>query len=400
MISVYFSCLQVINSQQSDTLYLNANWQICEKPFASYYRFSKIIIDSSWYYTGRVMDYYMNDTLQMNGHYSSTGEKDGNFWFFYPNGKLKTHGVYSKNERKGPWEYYYKEGKFQIKINYSGSNGNFTVLDFVDSTGKVLTRDSTGHFELRVIMTSGLGYCRLEGAFKEGKRSGNWHCYSFIPAKNAESQLIKEVYENGELKKGILISPFSGVYETYKKPRDVFKVPELDKFRITETFSRDQASFRNSQELFDFLVNKKTPSFDAEGDSFTESVLGVLKALNTSAILRNFRDPVKIYNGEIIFNLSDSGNINEIELTGNLNEKEKEIMQFFVRRFKNIHEITGENAGLDEYHKIYFYTIVFADFIPPRDLYSFPEKQFVFSPVPYRALVDLLKNKKRKNKRN
>ncbi len=407
LISVLIFTRQIGFPQPSDTLYMNAGWQICEKPFASYYRFGKIVIDTSWYYTGRVMDYYMNNTLQMDGRYSAQGEKDGDFWFFYPNGTPKASGAYTNNHRTGDWEYFYPNGKFQMKINYTGDDRNFTVLDFIDSTGKVLTKDSTGRFEMRVGTSIGMGTCRLEGGFKNGKRSGDWRYYAFIPSKNEEAMVIKEIYENGGLKKGNLYSPYSGMIETFKKDRDILRLSEYDKFRATEHFSKDRTSFRNTkddQDLADFLINKKTPSFDVEGDSFEQSFVGVLKTLNTPAVLHYFNDPKKIYNGEVLINMSDSGDIEEIQITGNLSEKEKEYMLFFFKKFKNIHELMVENVGIDAYHKIYFYSVIFAEFIPNRYLDNFPESQFLFALLPYDKLREAVKEKikealKRKGKK-
>jgi hypothetical protein len=146
-------------------------------------------------------------------------------------------------------------------------------------------------------------------------------------------------------------------------------------------------------------VTRKAPSYDAEDTSFIQSYFNMLKTLNTPAVLKYFRDPKKIYTGEIEFNLSDSGDIEEVEISGNLSEKEKEHMLFFVKKFKNIHEILVENVEIDAYHKIYFYTVIFAEFFPRRYLYTLPETLFVFSIWPYDKLKENFREKKKEKKK-
>ncbi|MEQ1676586.1 MAG: hypothetical protein ABL876_07790 [Chitinophagaceae bacterium] len=390
-------------SQRSDTLYLNSKWQICEKPFASYYRFGRIVIDTFWFYTGYIADHYLNDTLEMDGYYSSLGEKNGFFSFYYPDGKPKASGEYINNKMFGVWEYYHRNGNLRLRINYTGDNMNYTVLDFIDSTGKVMTKDSTGTFEMVVQYNPRLVNYRLEGEFKNGKRTGTWKYYAYIPSKDAEEMRLKEVYENGVLKKGSFYSIYSGVLETYKKPQNNITLIEFQKLKTTEYFAKDPTSFRNwnnDQDLADFLINRQAPAYDVEGSSFEESFTDVLKTLNTPQVLRYFKDPAKIYNGEVLINLSDSGDIEEIEITGNLSEKEKEYMLFFLKKFKNIHEIIVENVGIDAYHKIYFYSLIFAEFIPKRYLTHLPEKQFLFALIPYDKLKEAIKLKGKKEKKN
>jgi len=392
---------QDLFSQRSDTLYMNARWQICEKPFASYYRFGRIIIDTFWYYQGYIADYYITDTMEMEGNYSALGEKEGFFYFYYPNGKQKASGEYISNHRFGVWEYYHPDGNLRLRIRYTGDDKNFTVLDYIDSTGKVMTKDSTGTFEFE--LQNGRDLYRLEGEVSNGQRAGTWKYYSDLSYKNKEQLLIKESYEKGEFKKGYLYNPMGGgILDTYKKNSVEFLLTDYKKLRTTEFFEKDRTTFRNrsdDQDLADYLIRRQAPSFSVESESFDESFTGLLKTLNISSVRRFFNDPQKIYNGEIVLNVSDSGDIEEVEITGNLTSKEKEYMEFFIKKFKNIHEIIVENVGIDAYHKIYFYSVLYADIFPKRFLSHLPEKEFFFAPMPYDKLVQLVKeNMKKKRK--
>jgi|CXWL01.1.fsa_nt_gi antitoxin component YwqK of YwqJK toxin-antitoxin module len=383
-------------SQAADTLFLNANWRICEKPLASYYRFSRIIIDTNWYYQGRVLDFYMNDTLQMDGNYSFIGLKEGLFRFYYPDGKLMTRGQYMNNERIGIWDNFYSNGELQIKTEYAGDGKNFTVLEYHDSTGKVLAKDGTGKFEITISYWNNMGTYKLVGEIKNGKKAGIWNYYQFHPILKEEVVVIKEVYENGELKKGntFLVYPTQGVFNTYKKTNERIHFAEFAKFKMTEFFGKDPISFKNTDDdsdLLRYLTTRQIPAYDAAGSSYFESIAGVLNKLNTLTILKFFSDSTKLYGGEIMFTLTDSGNIKEVDITGNVSEKEKAYMEFFLKKFKNIEEITGEYAEESKDHKIYFFSLITGDFIPYRYLLYLPEKQFIFSPWPYRATIEKLK---------
>ncbi len=384
---------------------MNSEWQVCQKPFASFYRFGKVVIDTPlWFYSGRVMDFYLTDSLQMTGMYSPKGSKDGIFGFYYPNGKLESKGQYIYNKRHGIWKYYYPSGDLKLRINYAGDGKNFTVIDYIDPAGKVLLKDSTGNFEMTLNFLKTISPYRLEGAFKNGKRSGTWKYYGWMAFDKTEKLLVKEVYENGELKKGTMYDLFDRRSDNHTVPIDQTAI-ELDKLLITESFLKHPISFPNTeddQDLADYLISKKAPEFNVEAESFGISYMNVLQKLNTAPITNHFVDPNKIYKGEIIFNLSDSGDIKEVEIKGNLSEKEREYMLFFIKKFRNIHEIVVENVGIDAYHTIHFYTVIFADFIPERYLYILPEKIFMFTLVSYEKLAEAMREavKKKKDKKN
>ncbi|MBL7732069.1 MAG: hypothetical protein JNM88_12885 [Chitinophagaceae bacterium] len=392
-------------AQRKDTLYYNSRWQICEKPFASYYRFGRIVIDTFWFYQGRVYDYYMDDKLQMDGNYSSIGEKDGAFWFFYPDGSPQAQGLYIANQQAGIWEYYHPNNKgLKLRVDFAGDGFNFVVHDYIDSTGKVLLKDSTGEFVMDMSVANTQQHIRLEGEFSKGKKTGSWKYLTYVSSIKKYDLVIKEQFENGVLKKGTTYLPDNIVWDTYKasERHDQFTPWQFTKFRATEFFQKDRTTFRHTnddEDLLEYLVNRQAPTFDVEDSTFEASFMGVLSSLNTPSILKYFNDPDKLYNGYVELNLSDSGDIEELEINGNLSPKEKEYMDFFFRKFKNIKEIVVDNVGIDAYHKIYFYTVLFADLVPKKHLYLFPEKMFMFFPVPFDKLKELLHEKSKKKKK-
>ncbi|MEO7922949.1 MAG: hypothetical protein ABIR30_04675 [Chitinophagaceae bacterium] len=405
---VFFLLFFYINktafTQRIDTVYFNKGWMLCEKPFASYYRIGMINMDSLLFYKGRVLDFYMSDTMQMEGNYLPYGIKEGTFIFYYSTGKPSVIGQYTGNQMDGLWEYFYPNGQTKLKIDFAGNAKKFSVLEAFDSTGKMTASNGTGKFEMLVRYRDVSMTYRLEGQVLDGKRHGSWSFYGFHPILEKEVLVVKEVYEKGDLKKGTVYTayPTSRILGTYKDMADHISAQEFDKLTITELFLKDPVSFpnrNNNDDLIEYFYTKKTSTYDVNDSTYMGSIVGVLNSLNKSPIRKKFNDPDKIYGGEIIFSLNDSGNIKEVEVNGNLSEKEKEQMQFFFQKFKNIHEIAEEDADVLNEHKIYFYSLIIADFVPLRYLPDYPEKIFIFSPLPYRAFIDFLKTKKRKQRK-
>ncbi len=250
VLSLQFLFIQVF-SQSPDTIYFNNLWQICEKSFATYYRLGTAMqLDSFVFYSGPVHDYYLSDTLQMEGAYSKGGEKEGTFSFYYPNGKLQARGSFTKNEMYGPWNFFYNNGNKEAKIYYSGDENSFIVLDYFDSVGNQMTKDGTGKFEMNVnyigngFYKLGGGY-KLIGEFSNGKREGVWKYFGKNYLTKAEDLLFKEIYNKGKFKKGESYSGNS-VY-SQSEPMTISNLPGFFKFKTTERFSTDESSFTISK---------------------------------------------------------------------------------------------------------------------------------------------------------
>jgi hypothetical protein len=191
--------------------------------------------------------------------------------------------------------------------------------------------------------------------------------------------------------------------EIYKKPKFTGMIPEYYKFDATESFKKDRTSFRHINDdldLKDYLISGKEPEFTLDTTSFPESYFGILQTLNTSAIVKHFNDPEKIYGGEAIFMLTDSGVVKDIEINGNLSEDEKSLMLFFLKKFKNFHEITSSEEEWNTEHKIYFFTAFAKDVLPISLRAGKADKQFFFSPWPYKAFAERVKSILKKSLKN
>ncbi len=386
-------------SQQPDTIYFNAAWQICEKPLAQYYRFGRVVIDTFWFYKGKVQDFYLSDAMQMDGNYSDIGYKEGKFYFFYSDKVIMSTGSYKNNLRTGIWEYYYPDGSLQAKIRFTEDGNEFVVLDYMNPKGVAETKDSSGNFSLLLSPGDIYPTYRVTGEFKKGKKTGTWEYH----IENFNFGLsLREQFKDGQFQKGTAFKHLGGVYETYKKQKYTWMIQEYDKFKVTESFKKDRTSFRHIKDdadLRDYLVSGKEPEFELD-TSFFNSYSGVLSTLNTRSIIKHFNNREKIYSGEAIFLLTDSGAVRDIEIYGNLSEEERTLMLFFLKKFKTFKEIAKNGEELNAEHKIYFFTAFAKDVLPISVRAGTADRQFFFSPWPYKAFADRVKTILKKSLKN
>ncbi|HKC36430.1 MAG TPA: hypothetical protein VKB95_10225 [Chitinophagaceae bacterium] len=237
LVLIFFACpFQNIFSQTIDTVYFNSKWQITPKSSATYYRYATIKVDSFWHYIGKVQDFYINGTMQMEGNYSITGDKDGLFSFYYPDGKLQAQGKFSKDMMWSFWDYYFANGNKKARVYYSGDESSFTIIDLFDSTGKQFVKGGTGKFDLLVSdYLNGKTY-RLNGEFISGDREGSWK-YSIKMSNGKEDLIHKEIYEHGIFKRGESYS--LNTVDEYKHPRVFVSILNTTKLPITESFEVD-----------------------------------------------------------------------------------------------------------------------------------------------------------------
>ena len=61
--------------------------------------------------------YYTNNQLKKTENYIE-GELNGQYKSYYQNGKLKNEGNYKDNKKKGFWKFYYENGQVKTRENY------------------------------------------------------------------------------------------------------------------------------------------------------------------------------------------------------------------------------------------------------------------------------------------
>ncbi len=124
-----FISLGEIKAQEVDTF--NLHYPVSYKDTIIYKRIIQFDTNDSLYH---VQDFYPNDSIQMEGIYSSfdktikesslwcnykTNTKEGEFKTWYENGQLERIAHYSNGLRHGLHEYWYSNGQRESIQNYS-----------------------------------------------------------------------------------------------------------------------------------------------------------------------------------------------------------------------------------------------------------------------------------------
>lgn len=139
--------------QQQDTIFYDDNWnEISNKDSVSFYR---IIFKESDQF--KVLDYYINGNLQMEGYFSSIEDriKEGYFKYYIESGLISSEGLFKNNKEEGVWKYYnlgkiwsvqnYKNGELDGLFEAYYSNGKVKRIDNYEKgqfvSGKCFTQN-------------------------------------------------------------------------------------------------------------------------------------------------------------------------------------------------------------------------------------------------------------------
>jgi hypothetical protein len=397
--SIFFCTIlvSVADAQKiNDTIFFNANWHICEKPLAEYYRIGTIKIDSIWNYTGPFKDYSMAGILQSEGNYSEDGLRDGRYSFYDSDGKLVAAGNYKQGKLTGNWEWKYTDGSPRAIINFPEKEEDFKFVFYRDTYGKTQLQNGTGSF---VWSTAAFGdsYSNytVYGAFAAGKRTGEWKYYN-VTGEKGKSLLCEEKYDDtGELKKA---RRHGYNAETIHKNCYGYQFTPLT-IRITEKFTYDEIFARGPDSLaetnlLNYLLNRKSVDIVIGNKKYEDAIRYIL------GNLESYRDQVdytsKDLQGKIEFKIGDSSRPENITVSGeNISKEEKQFLLYLMSKFKNIEMPTEGSVGLEGYHAIYFYTVDMKALLPVG-VRDFSGKELLFSMIPKdKYLIWLNANKKK-----
>ncbi|AZA95984.1 toxin-antitoxin system YwqK family antitoxin [Chryseobacterium shandongense] len=157
----------------------------CNKNYAYYRLFLNNKLSGGLY---KVEDYYKDGTLQMEGSYSDNlyFYKQGEFKYYYENGKNSSIENYANNKLIGEFKKWYPNRQLKWEGRYL-NDGNPEYINFWTEDGIQSVKDGDGKFFLKSNDGS-----FSEGNLKNGKEDGIWKGY--MPDLNLT---YEDKYDNG-----------------------------------------------------------------------------------------------------------------------------------------------------------------------------------------------------------
>jgi antitoxin component YwqK of YwqJK toxin-antitoxin module len=145
MILVLLQFYIVGNTQEKVSLYFNSDWEVTKKYKSVFHREAEYDLNE-FKLNGKVFDYDSLNVLLMEGNYLN-GKRNGEFVFYYKNGKVKSKGKYLNTYRIGKWEYYYSDGHVKQILFFSERDQNrnsLSIGEFYDKDGNQKIKNGTG----------------------------------------------------------------------------------------------------------------------------------------------------------------------------------------------------------------------------------------------------------------
>ncbi|MCD4744243.1 MAG: dienelactone hydrolase family protein [Desulfobacteraceae bacterium] len=177
-----FICHGTIRAQEVDVFYLH--YPISYKDTIIYKRIIQFDKNDSLYH---VRDYYPNDSIQMEGTYSSfdktikesslwcnykTNTKEGEFKRWFKNGQIEGKTYYSKGLRHGLFEYWHSNGQRESMGHYLNGQKH----------GKFTWWNEDGSLQNELVFEKGLN---------QNPKDTNYHYISYTPKEYNDDPLKK-----------------------------------------------------------------------------------------------------------------------------------------------------------------------------------------------------------------
>lgn len=378
-----FLIFNTVSAQlKKDTIFLDEEWSICEKPAAEYYRIASLKADKELFYVGEVVDFFIGGEVEMRGFYNDKGMKNGHFTFYAKNGKKRKEGDFANDDMLGVWTYYDEGGNVKVQFDCK-SSVDFTPLLIVTASGDTLLKDGKGHFtfnsqkDLPHIFPPSVNYT-LEGQVVNGKREGDYKYW--LNDKEGKSQpFYTNVYNNGIFKK----SKADASFHDGSKPFSPFNLLAGNKLLKTDYFSHSNLVFgfgtSGDQKLIEFLLNGEIPEIISEAHSYKENIKDIYNIIGTvlrpnlmpavhSGLQYAYPPPVgsqcvilsyaskanfvtipRTIRSEITLTIDTGGFVNNTVFKGNLTTREIGKMNYYFSRLANLapHKENGHLVNRD-----------------------------------------------------
>ncbi len=286
-------------SQQRIKINYNKEWEITYDSIPYYFRL--VIFDSvNNCFSGKVVDFYSDSTVEMTGYYSNC-MKNSYFIFYYPNGKIKKKILYNDDHLAGEGEYYFENGQLNQRLLFN--NGDFSLIELNDSLGNDLMLSKSVKWDYAFRECYSYDTIEISGKFKNGQKNGVWK-WKWKDGQN----IITWVYRNGDIiSSECLIPPFF----IENDPNFNNAIPDDLKLIFTENLKNESSS--NSLVIIEDIPQplskiKSVISFDIFNENLEIKLKSIRKSIET---------PMKI---DVRYTIDKNGHVEINNITGGNSE--------------------------------------------------------------------------------
>lgn len=146
-------------------------------------------------FRGFVRDYWLSNAQPaLKGAYNASGNKEGKFEIFHPNGTLAASGIYRNGRMIGNWAYWYPSGAKRQVLSF-GDGSMLLVQQFWNEAGEQLTKDGNGSW-YRIEEDVWMG-----GPVLNGMPEGRWQVKE---VKGEQKVLAQENFRKGRFTGGLI----------------------------------------------------------------------------------------------------------------------------------------------------------------------------------------------------
>ncbi|MEQ8304642.1 MAG: hypothetical protein RIB47_14700 [Cyclobacteriaceae bacterium] len=325
-------------AQDYDKVYFNSKWMVTSLDSAIYYRVSGFN-SSLPSYDGDVVDYYLKtNQIEMTGHYTN-GVKNGEFSFYYPNGKLRLLTKFDNNSRIGAWEEFFKNGHTKAKVIYDGEKE--IILELNDSLGNSIIDDNKFRYRFVYFDVSRFLFesnslkdetIEIIGNVFENLRDGKWSI-----KKNSEPY-ASLTYKNGVLIKGYFLVDNQRTVLTNNLAFPLIIDPF--KFQMTENFSLSQGAVIKNNFVTEGLHQHKYKSMKKIKLANYEDLVAYI---NNNFDLRSRKNIEKI---NIIIKIKN-GAIDDFQTVPKMSKTSEDDLRLLLGTIESVKFITADTVIIE-----------------------------------------------------
>lgn len=268
LLLLYFSSCLLLSAEDTK-VYYDSEGKVTSSSQATFYRISNQFPIADRFH---MTDFYMSGELAANGAYltSSYTVKDGEFVYYYPNGQVKSKGLFKENLRLGEWKWWYPNGQEMKEALIIHTNSvpseeiELTISSWDENGNQVVNRGKGELIQYNEHQYVGDLRVVAKGGILDGLKHGTWQGYD-----HEGNLLYKELYRDGILLRGKAYAESGSKirYNTLSKaPMPLGGVKNLRKHIVNSLQYPRNARYENitGQVLVQFVVGKDGSIHDVE----------------------------------------------------------------------------------------------------------------------------------------